>query len=59
MARPGVADGGNGFKIWRVGANSRVQPTRDGPPAWGLSERLTTHRKKKACYEMLTSGRLM
>jgi hypothetical protein len=24
-----------------------------GPPAWRMGVRLTTHRKKKACYEML------
>jgi hypothetical protein len=30
------------------------QPTRGGPPAWGLCEGLTNpHHKKSACYEML------
>jgi hypothetical protein len=30
------------------------QPTRDGPPPLGLSERLTTpHRNKPAYYKML------
>jgi hypothetical protein len=56
MARPQVADGGEGLQIWRVAANilnkQSRQPTRDGPPAWGLSVGLTTpHRKKRACYE--------
>jgi hypothetical protein len=59
MARPQVADGGEGLQIWRVAANiywiiSRGQPTRGGRPAWGLGGVLTTpHRKKKeTCYEM-------
>jgi hypothetical protein len=56
MARPQVADGGNGLRIWRVAANilnsSRGQPTRGGPPAWGLGMWLTTpHRKKVTCYK--------
>jgi hypothetical protein len=34
--------------------NSPVQLTRGDPPAWGLSEGLTTpHFKKPACFEML------
>jgi hypothetical protein len=39
-ARPQVADGGDGFKIWRVAANimNKLSRTADrgGPPAWGL-----------------------
>jgi hypothetical protein len=32
--------------------SSRGQPTRGGPPAWGLGVGLTTpHRKKSPCYE--------
>jgi hypothetical protein len=51
MARPQVADGGDGLQIWRVAANilnnSRGQSTRGGPPAWGLGVGLITlHRKK-------------
>jgi hypothetical protein len=48
MARPQVADGGDGLQIWRVAANIlNKQPTRGGPPAWGLGVGLTTpHRKK-------------
>ena len=31
------------------------QPTRVGPPAWGLGEMLTTpHRKNLSCYEIFT-----
>ena len=39
--------------IWRAAANilksSRGQPTRGGPPAWGLGEVLTTTLRKKKC----------
>jgi hypothetical protein len=42
MARPQVADGGTASYMEESG-----QPTRGGPPAWGLGELLTTpHRKK-------------
>ena len=35
--------------------SSRVQPTRAGPPAWGLGKVLTTpHRKNVLCYETFT-----
>jgi len=30
------------------------QPTSGGPPAWGLGEVLTPHRKNVSCYEMFT-----
>jgi hypothetical protein len=48
MARCQVADGGDGFQIWRVHANvlnkqSRTDD-RGGPPAWGLGEGLTAIR---------------
>jgi hypothetical protein len=40
MARPQVADGGDGFQIWRVAANVLNKQSRtnlgDGPPASGL-----------------------
>jgi hypothetical protein len=36
--------------IWRVAVNillsSQVQPTKGGPPAWGLDEVLTTPYRK-------------
>ena len=33
---------------------SRGQPTRSGPPAWGLGEVLKTPRRKNvSCYEAL------
>jgi hypothetical protein len=40
MARPQIADGGDGLQIWRVAANilnkRPRQPTRGGPPDWGV-----------------------
>jgi hypothetical protein len=40
MARPQVADGGDGLQIWRVAANilnkQSRQPTRGGLPDWGF-----------------------
>jgi hypothetical protein len=47
---PQVADGGDGLQIWRVAADILNkyfgQPTRGGPPVWGLGVGLTTpHRK--------------
>jgi hypothetical protein len=48
MARPRVADGGTASEYGgQLRICSRGQPTRGGPPAWGLGEVLTTpHRKK-------------
>jgi hypothetical protein len=48
MARPQVADGGDALQVSRVAANVlNKQPTRGGPPAWGLGVGLTTpHRRK-------------
>jgi hypothetical protein len=52
MACPQAAAGGRP-PIWRVAVNklnsSRGQPTRAGPPAWGLGEVLTTPLRKKVC----------
>jgi hypothetical protein len=46
MARPQVADGGDGLQIWRVAANifdKQLRTTdRGGPPAWRLGVVLTT-----------------
>jgi hypothetical protein len=59
MARPQVADGGDGLQIWRVFANALNKQSRtddkSGPVAWGLVEevQLLTVKKKTACYEML------
>jgi hypothetical protein len=40
MARPQVADGGDGLQVWRVAANILNKQSRKvekgGPPAWGL-----------------------
>jgi hypothetical protein len=60
LARPDVADGGDGLQTQRVAANIlnkelRVA-TRDCPPDWRLSVGLTTsHRKNLSCYEMFQS----
>jgi hypothetical protein len=51
MARPQVADGGDGLQIWRLPANILNKQSRTayrgGPPAWGLSVRLINSRGKK------------
>jgi hypothetical protein len=51
MARPQVADGGDGLQIWRVAADILNQQLRSAdqsrPAAWGLGVDLTTHPKKK------------
>jgi hypothetical protein len=51
MARPQVADEGDGLQIWMVAANilnkQTRQPIRGGPPALGLGVGLTTPRLKK------------
>jgi hypothetical protein len=57
MARPQVADGGNGLQIWRVAANIFNKQSRTADKRWssnfsGLGVGLTTpHRKKLSCYE--------
>jgi len=59
MTRPQVADGGTA-PIWRVAANisnkQSGQPTRGGPPAWGLGEVLTHRLKNVSCYETETGA---
>jgi hypothetical protein len=57
MTYPRVADRENVRQIWRIAAsmliNSRGQPTRDGPLAWGLIMRLINpQRKKLASFEI-------
>jgi hypothetical protein len=53
MARPQVADGGDGLQIWRIAANTNIlnkhrgQPPRGSPPALGLGVGLTTPHLKK------------
>ena len=50
MARPQVSDGGTASNME---GSSRGQPTRGGPPAWGLGEVLTnTTRNNMFCNEM-------
>jgi hypothetical protein len=51
MARPQVADGGDGLQIWRVAANilnkQSRKADRGGPPSWGLGVEVTTHHLNK------------
>ena len=50
MARPQVADGGTASNME---GSSHGQPTRGGPPAWGLGEVLTNPtRNNISCNEM-------
>jgi hypothetical protein len=63
MARPGVANGGDGLQIRMVAANIRNkqsrQPTRSGPPAWGFREGLTTpHPKNRLVTKFHTGPRI-
>jgi hypothetical protein len=56
MARPKVADGGDGLHISRVAANILNKKSRTADkgssPAWGLGVEVTTpHHKKQSCYE--------
>jgi len=55
MARPRVADGGDGLQIWRVAVNIlNKQLTMGDPQALGLGEGLTDpHREKPDCCETL------
>jgi hypothetical protein len=50
MGRPQVADGGDGFQIWRVAANILNKQSRTADKGWspslGFGVGLTTHRKK-------------
>ena len=51
MARFQVADGGTASNVkgsceYIEKKSSHGQPTRGGPPAWGLGEVLTTHHRK-------------
>jgi hypothetical protein len=60
LARPQVADGGEGLQIWRVAANILNKQLRTADKGWpcslGVGWGLTTpHRKKKKhvtkCYK--------
>jgi hypothetical protein len=57
MARPQVADGGEGLQIWRVASNILNKQSRTADKGWpsslGLGGGLTTpHLKKIVRYEM-------
>jgi hypothetical protein len=58
VARPRIADTGDGLQIWRVTANILNKQSHTADKGWssssGLDERLTTHHRKKQlvtkCY---------
>jgi outer membrane scaffolding protein for murein synthesis (MipA/OmpV family) len=58
MARPQVADGGDGLQIWRAAANILNKQSQRADNGWssslGAGVGLTTHylKKKQAGYEM-------
>jgi hypothetical protein len=61
MARPQVADGGDGLQIWRVAAKilKKMSPTADNgwSSSLGVSRGLTTlHRKKMILLRNITKG---
>jgi hypothetical protein len=57
MAHVRVANGGDGLQVWRVAAISSGQPTRGGPIAWDLGERLVTpHRKNSILLRNVIQG---
>jgi hypothetical protein len=56
MARPQVADGGDGLRIWRVATNILNKQSRTagngGPPAWGFGVMLKAPHRKKIMLKM-------
>jgi hypothetical protein len=60
MARPQVADGGDGLQIWRVPVHilnkQSRKPKRCGLPDSGLGEELRTHRKEKSLLQNVMQG---
>ena len=60
MARPQVADGGTASDMEGSCEKNLIsscgQPTRGGPPAWGLGEALTTPPCKKSILLRNTHG---
>jgi hypothetical protein len=68
MARPPVADGGDGLQMWREGSckyimNKRSgKPTRDGLPALGLGVGITPNHKNSLLRNVMQGlgiGRLL
>jgi len=56
MARPQVADGGEGLQVWRVAANLLNKQSRTADKGWFSSLGLGWHPvtvKNLLCYEML------
>jgi hypothetical protein len=58
MARPEVADGGEGLQIWRVAVNIMNTQSWTVHKGWSSSLKVgltTLHCKNLACYEMSRS----
>jgi hypothetical protein len=58
MARPQVAGGGEGVKIWRAAANMLNKQSLTADKGWSSSLWVgwgltTSHSKKPVCYKML------
>jgi hypothetical protein len=61
MARPRVADGGEGLQVWRVAANILNKQSRTADKGWssslGIGRGLTTpHRKTRNTLRNVTKG---
>jgi hypothetical protein len=52
MARPQVADGGDGLQIWRVAANILNKQARTAEKWWSSRLGVRSGNRKKFCYEM-------
>jgi hypothetical protein len=52
MARPQVADGGDGLQIWRAAQNILNKKSRTADKGWYFSLRVGVWGKIQGCYEM-------
>jgi len=55
MARPQVADGGEGLQTWRVAANTLNKQSRTADKGWSSSldvRRGANHKKVTVCYKI-------
>jgi hypothetical protein len=60
MARPQVAEGGDGLQIWRVAENILNKQSQTADKGWasslGVGRGLTTHRKKISLLRNVNKG---